>query len=95
MESKDPPPLVVDLDGTLARTDTMHEQALTLVKARPLRTLLLPAWLIRGKAHLKQQLAQEATLDVDTLPYNEVLLGRVIKPSKSWQPPDGWPPESC
>ncbi len=67
-------PLVVDLDGTLVQTDTLHEQALSLVKDRPLHVLLLPAWLVNGKAHLKRQLACRAPLDVGTLPYNEMLL---------------------
>lgn len=74
MEPNILPPLVVDLDGTLVRTDTLHEQALALAKAQPLQTLLLPAWLARGKAHLKQQLAQRISLDAVTLPYNEQLL---------------------
>jgi 4-hydroxybenzoate polyprenyltransferase/phosphoserine phosphatase len=68
------PPLVVDLDGSLTRTDTLHEQALALAKTQPLKTLLLPAWLMRGKAHLKQQLAQRVSLDPSTLPYNAPLL---------------------
>jgi 4-hydroxybenzoate polyprenyltransferase/phosphoserine phosphatase len=68
------PPLVVDLDGSLTRTDTLHEQALALAKIQPLKTLLLPAWLMRGKAHLKQQLAQQVALDPATLPYNAPLL---------------------
>ncbi|MHA7600651.1 UbiA family prenyltransferase [Alicycliphilus sp. T452] len=74
MEPNISPPLVVDLDGTLVRTDTLHEQALMLAKTRPLQTLLLPAWLMHGKAHLKQQLAQRIALDAGTLPYNEMLL---------------------
>lgn len=69
-----PTPLVVDLDGTLVRTDTLYEQALTLAKGQFLQTLLLPAWLLRGKAHLKQRLAQHVTLDACTLPYNDELL---------------------
>lgn len=69
-----PPPLVIDLDGTLVCTDTLHEQALALAKTRPLQSLLLPAWLVRGKAHLKQQLAQRISLDAATLPYNAILL---------------------
>lgn len=68
------PPLVVDLDGTLVCTDTLHEQALALAKTRPLQTLLLPTWLMRGKAHFKQQLAQRISLDAATLPYNAALL---------------------
>lgn len=74
MEPRTTYPLVVDLDGTLTRTDTLHEQALALAKAQPLGTLLLPAWLMRGKAHLKRLLAQRITLDPATLPYNEPLL---------------------
>ncbi|MGP1681635.1 MAG: UbiA family prenyltransferase [Giesbergeria sp.] len=67
-------PLVVDLDGTLVYTDTLHEQALALAKAQPLQIFMLPAWLMRGKAHLKQQLALRISLDASTLPYNEMLL---------------------
>ena len=74
MDAHATPPLVVDLDGSLARTDTLHEQALALAKTQPLKTLLLPAWLMRGKAHLKQQLAQRVALDPATLPYNGPLL---------------------
>lgn len=70
-----PAPLVVDLDGTLVRTDTLHEQALALVKEQFLQTLRLPAWLMHGKAHLKQQLSQHVSLDANTLPYNHELLG--------------------
>lgn len=69
-----PPPLVIDLDGTLVCTDTLHEQALALAKTRPLQTLLLPTWLAHGKAHLKQQLAERISLDAATLPYNAMLL---------------------
>ena len=74
MDAHATPPLVVDLDGSLARTDTLHEQALALAKTQPLKTLLLPAWLMRGKAHLKQQLAQRVALNPATLPYNGPLL---------------------
>ncbi len=67
-------PLVVDLDGTLVRTDTLHEQALALAKEHLPQAFLLPAWLLGGKAHLKQQLARRVSLDTGTLPYNEELL---------------------
>ncbi|WP_406623364.1 hypothetical protein [Acidovorax sp. SDU_ACID1] len=62
-------PLVVDLDGTLVRTDTLHEQALALAKEHLPQAFLLPAWLLRGKAHLKQQLARRVSLDAGTLPW--------------------------
>lgn len=69
------PPLVVDLDGTLVRTDTLLELLLALAGARPWRLLLVPVWLAAGgRAGLKRRLAEEAPLDVGLLPYDEELL---------------------
>lgn len=67
-------PLVVDLDGTLIRTDMLHEAALQFARASPLRALLIPLWLAGGKAALKQRLAHGTQPDAATLPYNEDLL---------------------
>ena len=64
-----PVPLVVDLDGTLVRTDLLVESLFLLAKQSPLRLLLVPLWLARGKAFLKRRLAQETRPDVTTLPY--------------------------
>jgi len=66
--------LVVDLDGTLLRTDAAWETLLELVRCRPWRLLLLPLWLLRGRSYAKLRLAQEASLDVRSLPYDEELL---------------------
>lgn len=68
------PPLVVDLDGTLVLTDTLHESAIDLVRRNPLHVVKLPLWLTGGKAHLKRRLASCTALDVATLPYNQPLL---------------------
>jgi 4-hydroxybenzoate polyprenyltransferase len=62
-------PLVVDLDGTLVCTDTLHESALRLLRDHPLDTLLLPLWAWRGKAVLKARIADRVSLDVASLPY--------------------------
>lgn len=67
-------PLAVDLDGTLIRSDTLHEAALRAFRERPLALLLMPFWLMRGKAFLKQKLAALSRLDPATLPYNPHLL---------------------
>lgn len=67
-------PLVVDLDGTLIHTDMLHETTVRAVRNAPQVLLMLPAWLARGKAHLKQQLAARATVDVSALPFNMPLL---------------------
>jgi 4-hydroxybenzoate polyprenyltransferase len=69
-----PPPLVVDLDGTLLRTDLLHESALRLLKQKPWAILLLPLWLIRGRAYLKHRIFQLVQPDCDLLPVHEELL---------------------
>jgi hypothetical protein len=51
------PPLCVDLDGTLIAGDLLWEALLALLRQRPWLLLLVPLWLLRGKAHLKEQLA--------------------------------------
>ncbi len=67
------PPLFVDLDGTLVRTDTTVAGILALI-GRPLRLVPgLLAWRF-GKAAMKQAIAAAAPLDAALLPYNEALL---------------------
>ena len=66
-------PLVVDMDGSLVRTDTLLECVLALA-GRPLRLLRALCALWYGKARLKQELAAAANLDAATLPYHRPLL---------------------
>lgn len=63
------PPLCVDLDGTLVATDTLWETFLLLLRTNPLWLVLVPLWLLKGKAYLKHQIAQRVTLNVAILPY--------------------------
>jgi 4-hydroxybenzoate polyprenyltransferase len=63
-------PLCVDLDGTLTRTDLLIESFLLLVKKNPLYAFACIAWLLRGKANLKEQIAKRVAIDVTVLPYN-------------------------
>lgn len=67
-------PLVVDLDGTLIRSDMLHEAAVQLARTAPWQALLIPVWLAKGKAALKQRLAQRTHADAEFLPYNEALV---------------------
>lgn len=67
-------PLVVDLDGTLIRTDSLLESVFVLAKEHPLLLFGLPVWLAQGRARLKQRLAAVSMPDVRTLPYHEDLL---------------------
>lgn len=66
--------LVVDLDGTLVHTDLLIESAFVLAREQPYNLLRLPAWLKRGKATLKDEIAARAQLDVAHLPYNRELV---------------------
>ncbi|MCY1339930.1 4-hydroxybenzoate octaprenyltransferase [compost metagenome] len=67
-------PLVVDLDGTLIRTDMLHESALRVLRDSPADILRMPVWLSRGKAVLKERLAGLVNIDPASLPYNMELL---------------------
>jgi 4-hydroxybenzoate polyprenyltransferase len=67
-------PLIVDLDGTLIRTDLLVECLYQLVKDRPILLFALPFWLLRGKAYFKKQVASRVPVDPSLLPYNEAFL---------------------
>ena len=67
-------PLVVDLDGTLLRTDLLLESALRLIKQKPWLILFMPLWLLQGRAYLKHKIFQRVQIDVSLLPSNEELV---------------------
>ncbi len=69
-----PVPLVIDLDGTLIKTDSLIESFLALIRQNPLYAFVVPLWLLRGRAYLKQQISRRVTLDVSLLPYHQELL---------------------
>lgn len=62
-------PLVVDLDGTVLRTDLLIESALCLIRRHPWVVFLLPLWLMGGIAALKHRIARRVVLDVNALPW--------------------------
>lgn len=70
-------PLVVDLDGTLLRSDLLLETGLAFVRHRPLKALRLFKWLVKGKAALKANLARAVDIDVTVLPYDPAVLDLV------------------
>jgi hypothetical protein len=67
-------PLVVDLDGTLLRSDLLVESAFAYIGARPLRLFNLARLMRGGKAALKAGIAAETDIDVGCLPYDERVL---------------------
>ncbi|MFO1280457.1 MAG: hypothetical protein U1F04_12960 [Burkholderiaceae bacterium] len=57
-------PLVVDLDGTLIKTDLLAETANRFLVEQPFRFFKLLVWLAQGKSALKTHLAEAAHIDV-------------------------------
>ena len=69
-----PGPLVVDLDGTLIKTDLLIESIARLLRQDPLALFALPVWLLKGRAYLKHEIARLVELDPTLLPYRTALL---------------------
>lgn len=69
-----PVPLVVDLDGTLVMGNLLVEAILALIKRTPQLVFLLPLWLLRGRAALKQEVAQRVDFDIATILLNQPFL---------------------
>ncbi len=67
-------PLVLDLDGTLVRSDTLVETALRLLATHPWRLAALLPGAFGDRAAFKRALAGAAPLDAASLPYNDDVL---------------------
>lgn len=65
------PPLVVDLDETLVKTDLLIESILVLIRNQPLALFLFPLWLIHGVAWFKQEVARRVSLEIAALPWRD------------------------
>ena len=76
-------PLVVDLDGTLIRTDMMWESLARLLRRNPLAIFQILLWWTRGRARLKQELAIRVQIDPPALPYHEKFLAWLREEKKS------------
>ena len=63
-------PLVVDLDGTLIRTDSFYESLIIALRSNPLTFFSIPKWLLAGKAKCKEEISKIAKFDVDSLNYS-------------------------
>jgi 4-hydroxybenzoate polyprenyltransferase/phosphoserine phosphatase len=70
-------PLVVDLDGTLIRTDLLIESFFAHVGPNPGRIFILAAAALTGKSRLKADIAQVTALDAAYLPYDQRILSLI------------------
>jgi 4-hydroxybenzoate polyprenyltransferase len=67
-------PIAVDLDGSLIYSDMLFETLIRMIFRKPWLLLIVPLWLLKGKAHLKLQLAKHPEIDIVNLPYNTDLI---------------------
>jgi 4-hydroxybenzoate polyprenyltransferase/phosphoserine phosphatase len=85
-EREDKRPLVVDLDGTLVKSDLLFESLFGRIGRDP-ASLFGLLWALRsGKARFKDVLARRVDLDVGTLPYDETVLGLIEKARAAGRP---------
>jgi phosphoserine phosphatase len=72
-------PLVLDLDGTLIAGDLLYKSFLSILRRNPLVVFQCAAWLLRGRAALKRQLALRSRIDWDRLQLHQDVLALAIR----------------
>ncbi|RBJ81370.1 UbiA family prenyltransferase [Pseudomonas sp. MWU12-2534b] len=77
MTAFSPPPLVVDLDGTLLRSDLLLETGMAYIRLQPLKLFKPFGWLVKGKAALKEGLACATDMDISVLPYDPEVIALI------------------
>jgi 4-hydroxybenzoate polyprenyltransferase len=79
-------PLVVDLDGTLIRSDLLIESAFSHLGQNPVRLGAMLATLFKGKAAFKAHIAAMTSVDASHLPYDDQVI-ELIKHARSFGRP--------
>jgi 4-hydroxybenzoate polyprenyltransferase/phosphoserine phosphatase len=69
--------LVVDVDGTLIKTDILHEKVMQFIARNPWETWRLPFWLVGGRSRLKVELSERVPLDVALLPLRDETIAHI------------------
>ncbi|WP_420587386.1 UbiA family prenyltransferase [Ruegeria sp.] len=85
LDASAPGMLVVDLDGTLLRSDLLHESFWSAFGRDWRSPFLSVAALARGRAYLKRHLAAASAVDTATLPYDV----KVIAFVEAWRESGG------
>jgi phosphoserine phosphatase len=72
-------PLVLDLDGTLIAGDLLYRSFVSALLRNPFVVFQCAAWLLRGRAALKRQLALRSRIDWDRLQLHQDVLALAIR----------------
>lgn len=84
--SEKPSVVCADVDGSIIATDLLYESLLFAIKQDMWVLFFVPFWLLRGRAHLKQQLAERsAGLSIDLLPMNASVISYLRAAAESGQ----------
>lgn len=70
-------PLAIDLDGTLIAGDLLYEVLFKLLREKPWFVLLLPLWLVRGRAFFKHQIFSRVAPEPAELSYRQEIVDLV------------------
>ena len=79
-------PIVVDLDGTLVRDDTLYVLTWQMLLKKPWTCLLLPIKLLGGKAAMKQYMSSVLALDPSPLSFHQELIAWLKQQQLSGRP---------
>lgn len=79
-------PLIVDLDGTLVATDTLHESLLEVAARKPLSLPGVLGALTRGRAPFKAAIGEAVGLDPGALPYRDAVLDLIREAKAQGRP---------
>lgn len=75
-------PLVVDMDGTLIRINSLHEALVQLFARKPVQILSALLMLTHGRAAFKAAIADHVLPDVGTVPVDEAVLEAILQARK-------------
>jgi hypothetical protein len=78
--------LVVELDGTLIRSNTSVELIFGFLGQFPFKAFKLPLWLCTGRALLKRRLGEAVDIDAANLPYDETVLSYIRESQAQGRP---------
>lgn len=84
--SEKPSVVCADVDGSVIATDLLYESLLVALKQDIWILFFIPFWLLRGRAHLKHQLAERSGgLSVEILPMNNAVVSYLRAAAESGQ----------
>lgn len=79
-------PLIVDVDGTLIRSDLLFEAALQLIATQPWNSWKLVTWLAGGKASLKRNLVESTDPHIATMPLRDETVAAIAAAKAAGRP---------